>query len=163
MDSKTRHHLEEIFLEVSRGATRKKLYALRAEQDGAPQLARLFRAIAVSEEAQATRLLIQLRGQTGKNEENCTLTFTEEIPELISRYEQAAETAEKAGNKAMHSAFFQSARVERKHLSLKKKLDRNSALATDYHVCGFCGFIMEGEAPDNCPICTAPPSRFKEV
>lgn len=163
MDTNTRQHLERTFLEVSRAATRKKIYGLRAQQDGEPQLARLFRAMAVSEEAQALRLLLQLRGQTGKNEENCQLAFEEEIPELISAYEGAAETAEQAGNKAMHSAFSQSSRVERKHLVLKKKLDKNSSLDTAYHVCGFCGFIMEGRAPDNCPICTAPSSRFKEV
>lgn len=163
MDAATRQHIEEAFLEVSRGATRKKLYGLRAEQDGELQLARLFRAIAVSEEAQALRLLFQLRGQTGKNEENCQLAFAEEIPELISRVEQAAETAEKSGERAMYSAFSQSARVGRKHLILKKKLDKNRGLDTAYHVCTFCGFIMEGDAPDNCPICSAPASRFKKV
>lgn len=163
MDAKTRQHIEETFLEVSRAATRKRLYGLRAEQDGETQLARLFRAIAVSEEAQACRLLLQLRGQTGKNAENCQTAFAEEIPDLIRRYEQAAETAKNGSEKAMHSAFSQSAKVQRKHLSLKKKLEKNSAMETPYHVCGFCGFVMEGNAPDNCPICSAPARRFKEV
>ena len=163
MDTKTRQHIEETFLEVSRAAIRKKLYALRAEQDGKIQLARLFWAIAVSEEAQAYRLLLQLRGQTGKNAQNCQTAFAEEIPDLISRYEQAAETAKNGGEKAMHSAFSQSAKVQRKHLTLKKKLNKNDTIDTPYHVCGFCGFVMEGNAPGNCPICTAPASRFKEV
>ncbi|MBU1138924.1 MAG: hypothetical protein KKA76_08110 [Proteobacteria bacterium] len=163
MDTKTRQHIEEIFLQVSRAAIRKKLYGLRAEQDGDIQLARLFRAIAVSEEAQARRLLLQLRGRTGKNAENCQTAFAEEIPDLISRYEQAAETAESGGEKAMHFAFSQSARVQRKHLSLKKKLEKNRDMESAYHVCGFCGFVMEGSAPDNCPICSAPASRFQKV
>lgn len=163
MDAKTRQHIEATFLEVSRAALRKKLYALRAEQDGEPQLARLFRAIAVSEEAQTSRLLLQLRGQTGSNSQNCQTAFTEEIPQLISHYEEAAETAKNGGEKAMFHAFSQSARVQRKHLSLKRKLEKDSNLETPYHVCGFCGFVMEGEAPETCPICTAPSSRFKKV
>jgi rubrerythrin len=163
MDSKTRQQIEKAFVKVSRAAIRKKVYSLRAEQDGELQLARLFRAIAVSEEAQACRLLIQLRGQTGKNVQNCQAAFTEEIPDLISHYEEAAKIAENGGEKAMSSAFSQSARIQRKHLSLKKKLDKNSGLKNPYHVCGFCGFIMEGDAPTNCPICSAPASRFKRV
>lgn len=163
MDPKTHLHIEEIFLEVSRAATRKKIYGLRAKQEGETQLARLFQAIGISEEAQALRLLLQLRGATGNNEENCTSAFAEEIPALLAHYEAAAERAEKGGERAMHSAFSQAGRVQRKHLSLKKKLERDSDRETAYHVCGFCGFIMEDQAPANCPICSAPASRFKEV
>lgn len=163
MDNNTRIQTEKSFLEVSRGAARNKLYALRAEQDGNGQLARLFRAIAFSEEAQALRFLLQLRGQTGKNEQNCTVAFAEEIPGLINHYEKATDIAIQAGERAMESAFSQSAKVSRIHLSLKKKLEKDTAKDSPYNVCSFCGFIMEGRVPDNCPICTAPASRFKEV
>jgi rubrerythrin len=30
------------------------------------------------------------------------------------------------------------------------------------HVCGVCGFTMEGEAPDTCPVCGTPKDQFKE-
>jgi rubrerythrin len=163
MDNDTRIDIEKSFLEVSRGAARKKLYALRAEQDGNKQLARLFRAIAISEEAQAIRFLIQLRGQTGTNNQNCKSAFEEEIPGLMNQYEQAMDTAAKAGERAMESAFSQSAKVEHIHLSLKKKLENDPGKDSLYHVCTFCGFIMENHAPDKCPICTAPAKRFKEV
>lgn len=163
LENKTNSHVEECFLKVSRAAARKKLYALRAEQDGNAQLARLFRAIAVSEDAQAIRLLIQLRGQTGSNEQNYQTAFEEEIPSLIEQYEQGAETAAEAGERAMGFAFRQSAKVERIHLSLKMKLEKDAARDKSYHVCTFCGFIMEDHAPDTCPICTAPASRFKQV
>jgi rubrerythrin len=162
MDSTTRRQTEELFLEVSRAATRKKLYSLKAAQSGQQQLSRLFRAIAISEEAQAKRLLIQLRGQTGSNSENSNAAFSEEIPTLIRNYADAAETAQRAEENAMNSVFSQCANVQRKHLSLQKKLESDSDLDTSYHVCGFCGFIMAGKAPKNCPICTAPTSRFVE-
>ena len=162
MDTATRQQIEEAFLEVSRTAARKTIYALRAEQNGRSQLAKLFRAIALSEKAQALRLLIQLRGRTGTNQENCWTAFEEEAPSLIRKYEEAARIAENAGERGMQSAFSQSSRVQRMHLSLKKKLDEDQAKDTPYHVCSFCGFIMEDHAPEKCPICTAPSSRFIE-
>ena len=163
MDNTTRIEIEKSFLEVSRAAARKKLYALRAEREGNSQLARLFRAIAISEEAQATRFLLQLRGQIGNNQQNCKTAFKEEIPHLRDQYEHAMDIAATAGERAMQSAFSQSAKVQRVHLSLSRKLENNPAVETAYHVCSFCGFIMEGHAPDNCPICTAPTSRFKKI
>ncbi len=163
MDKTTRREVEKSFLEVSRAAARKKIYALRAEQDGEGQLARLFRAIAISEEAQATRLLLQLRGQTGTNYQNCKTSFEEEIPNLKKQYERAMEKAAAAGERAISSLFAQSAKVERIHLNLKKKLETASTKDTSYHICSFCGFIMENRAPEKCPVCTAPASRFKNI
>ena len=163
MDKSTRIEIEKCFLDVSRAAARKKLYAMRAEHEGNIQLARLFRAIALSEEAQATRLLLQLRGQTGNSLQNCKNAFEQEIPALKDQYEHAMDIAAATGERAMQSAFSQSAKVQRVHLSLSKKLESNPASKTAYHVCSFCGFIMESHAPDNCPICTAPASRFKKV
>ena len=164
IERKTRKHMEAAFLEVSRAAARKKLYALRAEYDGYKQLAKLFRAMAISEDAtQALRLLIQLRGQIGKNEQNCQAAFEEEIPHLITQYEQAVETAVKAGERTMQSVFLQSTKVERIHPGLKKKLEHNQGKENSYHVCTFCGFIKEEKAPEKCPICTAPARRFQKV
>jgi rubrerythrin len=28
------------------------------------------------------------------------------------------------------------------------------------HVCSICGFTMEGDAPDKCPVCGAPKAKF---
>lgn len=62
----------------------------------------------------------------------------------------------------MQAAFSQSARAHRIHLTLRK--DPNSTTTkSSYYVCTFCGFIMEGDAPDKCPICTAPADRFKRT
>jgi len=42
MDKSTRIEIEKCFLDVSRAAARKKLYAMRAEQEGNIQLADFF-------------------------------------------------------------------------------------------------------------------------
>jgi len=28
------------------------------------------------------------------------------------------------------------------------------------HICGVCGYIMDGETPDKCPICKSPSTKF---
>ena len=163
MNTTTRLHIEKAFLQASCNAARKKIYALRAAQSGDTQLAKLFRAIALSEDAQALRFLLQLRGQTGSSEQNRRTAFEEEIPALIQTYLTGEDIAEKEQERAMQSAFSQSARVQRMHLSLEKKLAKDSSKTNSYHVCSFCGFVMESNAPDECPICTAPTSRFTSV
>ncbi|MDO9043534.1 MAG: hypothetical protein Q7U64_14515 [Desulfocapsaceae bacterium] len=165
MNQLLQEQLQKIFMEMARGAARKKIYAMRAEQEGNKALASLFLAISNSESAQATRFLIQLRGQTGPHEQNCSWAFDQEIPATINLFEQTGQLASDLQEKAMHSACSQSAKVQRMHLSLKKKRDRKNTQnnTTNYHVCQFCGFIMEDKAPENCPICTAPASRFQEV
>ena len=30
------------------------------------------------------------------------------------------------------------------------------------HVCSVCGFTVEGDAPDQCPVCGSPKDKFKE-
>ncbi len=163
MDRKTRTQVEKSFLTLSRSSARKKLYALRAEQAGEKQLARLFRAIAASEEAQATRFLLQLRGRTGDNDHNIDTAFNKELPALIQHYQQAAQIAAEAGETAMQSAFTQSSKVSRIQQNLRKKLELDPQKNTSYQVCSFCGFIMEHQAPEHCPVCTAPADRFKEI
>lgn len=168
MDQELTKQLQALFLETSRGAARNKMYALRAKKEGNLGLAALFTAISLSEDAQARRFLVQLRGQTGNSSTNILKSFTEEIPTTITLYEAAAQQAENCRDKAIHSACSQSARVQRMHLSLNKKLERKMASPentsdSSYHICRFCGFIMEGQAPETCPICTAPTSRFTEI
>ena len=155
--------LAELFLATSRGAARKAIYALRARQDGETALAALYQAMGESEAAQARRFLVQLRGRTGRGEDDRATCFGRETPALIERYQAAAKAAEEAGEKALHSAFSQSERVEKIFLALEKKLAQGKP-GGQYQVCRFCGFIKEGtEAPEHCPICTAPAGRFQEV
>jgi rubrerythrin len=163
MNQPTRLQTETLFLEVSVAASRNKIYALRAAKEGDKQPAKLFSAIALSKEAQAQRLLLQLRGQTGTSQENTRRAFTVEIPSLLTQYETAAKIAEQAKERGMYTTFSQSARVERMHIQLQKKLDASSSKACSYHICSFCGFIMENRTPEKCPICTASAHRFKTL
>jgi rubrerythrin len=55
--------------------------------------------------------------------------------------------------------------VEKIHAALYKKaleaLGKNEEV--DYYVCQVCGNTVEGEPPDQCPICKAMKKMFKKI
>jgi rubrerythrin len=61
--------------------------------------------------------------------------------------------------------FSQARDVEAFHAKLyKKALDNLIAeRSTEYYVCTVCGYTVERNVPEICPICDAPKSKFKKV
>ena len=58
--------------------------------------------------------------------------------------------------------------VEKTHFELYSKaletLNADQDLSpASILVCGFCGHTAVAEAPDKCPVCGAPKTKFKEV
>jgi len=56
--------------------------------------------------------------------------------------------------------------TEKEHKKLYEKAKEAVSKKKDVdlgpvQVCGVCGFTLEGEAPDNCPICKAKKEMFK--
>jgi len=91
MNQRLEEQLRQLFLKMTSGSARKKIYALRAKQEGQTELADLFSAISSSEAAQAARILVQLRGQTGSNAQNSVQAFEQELPTTIEAYEKTAQ------------------------------------------------------------------------
>ena len=52
----------------------------------------------------------------------------------------------------IHAALYQTA---------LENLGKNAAV--DYYVCQVCGDTVEGEPPDECPICKAKKQAFKKI
>jgi rubrerythrin len=52
----------------------------------------------------------------------------------------------------VHAQLYSKAIVALKN---KKELEK-----VEYYVCTVCGNTVEGEAPDKCPICGSPKSKF---
>jgi rubrerythrin len=55
--------------------------------------------------------------------------------------------------------------VEKIHAALYQKMLDNLGKTPDayYWVCQVCGMTVEGEAPDECPVCKAKKQAFKKV
>lgn len=158
----TREALQQAYAGEAKAALRLRLYADRADEEGYPQIAKLFRVIAASEEIHGARALRVLR-EIGGTEENLAASFAAEQRVAQVAYGDFVRQAEAEGNQAAVLHFSQSRDVEETHAGLYKAA-MNHLLAerqTTYHLCLVCGYVADGVLPEVCPVCGAGRERFK--
>ena len=165
MTDKTEKNLAYAFAAESKAATRNAAFAVKADREELPQMAKLFRAVSEAESVHARRFLLMMRGKIGSTEENLEAAFENEIKANAEEYPKLIKDATDENQERAVKAFSQSRDVEIGHSELYKKALNNmiGGRETDYHVCGVCGYISEDDAPDNCPICGAVKGKFKGV
>lgn len=153
--------LYQAYTGEAKASLRLKVYAERAEEEGYPQIAKLFRVIAFSEEIHGARAL-QVLGKVKSTEENLAASFESETRVAGVAYDTFIKLAEAEGNMAAVLHFSQSRDVEEVHGKLYKEAmghlmeERN----TTYHVCKVCGYVSDGVLPDECPVCGATKEQF---
>jgi len=163
----TQENLKEAFAGESQANRSYLFFAEKADKDGHPQVARLFRAVAEAETVHA-RSHFSTLGAIKSTEENLETAIGGERHEFTKMYPEFIETTRTEGNKRAEITFDFANKVEKIHHSLyeqaRKALAGGQPLEDKpYFVCQVCGYTVAGEAPDNCPICQAPKSRFKPV
>ncbi|HOF05482.1 MAG TPA: rubrerythrin family protein [Syntrophales bacterium] len=153
--------LYQAYVGEAKAALRLKVFADKAEKDGYPQIAKLFRVIAFSEEIHGTRALRLLR-EVKSTEENLAASFESEQKVAGVAYDEFIKMAEKAGNKAAVLHFSQSRDVEEVHAKLYKEAMTHllEARETTYYVCKVCGYVSDGVLPEECPFCGAKKEMF---
>jgi rubrerythrin len=166
MRSMTQDNLKAAFAGESQAHLRYAVFAEQAEREGLANVARLFRAASLSEQIHAASHLRSLGG-IGKSAQNletalCGEDF--EIAEMYPAYVEVAQLQEEAGaKKSMERALA----AEKVHSRLYGQA-RESAVGGkdvelgDMFVCEVCGFTMEGEVPERCPVCGALHTRFRK-
>ncbi len=159
MGLNTRKNLEKLFTEESIAAARAEIFALKAKMDGLSHIAALFRAVSASKSVHARRFLRLLRGSIGSNEDNLKEIF--ENSGNIDVYSRCKDDAETEGEKIIGHTFEQTLEVEKGISSLYPFALKDRVIS--YFVCGVCGHIHIGEAPDHCPVCNAIKSKFKKA
>jgi len=161
---KTEQNLKEAFAGESQANRKYLAFAKKADAEGHPQVARLFRAAAMAETVHAHAHLRALKG-VGSTEANLKEAIGGETHEFQSMYPQMITDAEAEGNKEAQRSFEYANAVEKVHAALYQKAleSLGSNAATDYHVCSVCGNTVEGEPPEKCPICGAPRKAFEKV
>lgn len=164
MSNQLEKNLAHAFAEESKGAVRNKAYVLKAEKDGYPELACLFKAVSNAKSVHARRFLNLMRGKIGTTEENLEAALKNEISAAQVVYPAMVEEA-KGAAKAVKKAFMQSRKTDEEYKDLLKKFMQEKDKQGDrvYYVCQICGHIHVGFIPDNCPVCKAVPGRFKKV
>jgi len=149
-------------------ANRKYLaFAQKADEDGFPQVAKLFRAAAEAETVHAHAHLRVMGGinETAKNLEEAIAGEGHEFKEM---YPGFLAEAQAEGLKPAEFSFKNALAVEEIHYGLYTKAlgavnSGEDLAATAIYVCPVCGNTVEGSVPDTCPVCNVPGSKFFEV
>ena len=165
--SSTEENLQEAFAGESQANRRYLFFADKAEKEGYPQVARLFRAAAEAETIHARNHFAAMDG-VGSTRDNLVAAAMGEHYEFTRMYPPFIEQAESEGNKRAQTSFNYANEVEQihhKHFEEAiKAFDTGQKLVDEpYFVCQVCGNTVAGEAPEKCPICGAPGSSFKRV
>lgn len=163
--TKTEQFLKEAFAGESQANRKYLAFAAKADQEGFPQVARLFRAAAEAETVHAHAHLRVLNG-IRSTKENLEEAIQGETHEFKSMYPEMIEAAKAEGQKAAERSFSFANEVEKIHANLYQALHDSLGKSTDtypYYVCPVCGMTAEKEAPETCPVCGAKGSVFKKV
>lgn len=157
MTEKTNENLAAAFAGESQANRKYLAFAKKAEQEGHPQVAKLFRAIAEAETIHAHSHLRQMK-VVGSTAENLKAAIAGETYEFESMYPAMIAEAEAAGEKLAARSFTYANEVEKVHAALYAAalagLD-GAAEDVDYYICEVCGHTVAGKPDGKCPICNA--------
>lgn len=162
--SKTEGNLKAAFAGESQANRKYLAFAQKADQEGYPQVARLFRAVAAAETVHAHSHLRALGG-VGGTADNLKEAISGETYEFKTMYPPMIAEAEAEGHDAAAHSFSFANHVEKVHAELYKKVLDSLADPTpvDYYVCSVCGHTVEHQAPHSCPVCGSMAKAFNKI
>jgi rubrerythrin len=163
----TTDNLKEAFAGESQANRKYLAFAKKAEQDGYPQVAKLFRAAAEAETVHAHAHL-RVLGGIKDTAANLEIAVEGEGFEFQQMYPKFVAEAEKEGNKNALTSFKYALAVEEVHHGLYKKAleavkSGKDLVAAKIFVCPVCGNTFPGEPPDTCPVCRVDRTKFVEI
>ncbi|MFH1092590.1 MAG: rubrerythrin family protein [Candidatus Omnitrophota bacterium] len=157
MHEMTKQNLQNAFAGESQAHMKYLIFADTAEKEGKINVARLFRAIAYAEKVHAGNHL-KVLGGIGSSKENLPVALSGEHFEVEEMYPAYLAEAEKQGEKDAAISTQYALEAEKIHEAMYKR----TKAAVDAHrdielgevyVCPVCGFTVEKNRPDFCPIC----------
>jgi len=163
----TLDNLKAAFAGESQANRKYLAFAKQAEDEGKPQIARLFRAAAEAETVHAHAHLRAMKG-IGTTAQNVQAAIEGEHYEFVEMYPTFLEEARREGHHDAARSFEYALAVEQVHHRLYTKaaeaLQKGQDLpAASIFVCPVCGNTEVGARPDRCDICGVPGSRFVEI
>ena len=161
---KTEKNLAEAFAGESQANRKYLAFAKKADEEGYPMAAKLFRAAADAETVHAHNHL-RVMGGIQSTADNLKAAVSGETFEFKDMYPQMIEDAKGENQDEAKLSFNFANKVEAIHADLYQKyLDNlgNNA-ETAIFVCQVCGNTVEGAAPDKCAVCGNPKEKFNEI
>jgi rubrerythrin len=162
----TEDNLKAAFAGESQAHIKYLAFADKAAAENFPNIARAFKANSYAEQVHATNHLKTLSGigATAQNLEAAVGGENFEVEEMYPAYLAVAEAQEeKAAAFTLNAAMA----AEKVHEGIYRIAKETVTAGEDIefkpiHVCSVCGFTVEGNAPDKCPVCGAPKQKFVE-
>jgi rubrerythrin len=162
----TPSNLKEAFAGESQANRKYLAFAKKAEQEGFPVVARLFRAAAEAETIHALGHLQAMNG-IGSTADNLQAAFDGETHEYTTMYPPMLKQAE-AENHPAKRMFKYAAKAEEVHaklytLAIEAVKAGKDLSTTAFYLCPVCGHIELGQPPANCPICGNKGANFVKM
>ena len=166
MRKMTQANLEAAFAGESQACIKYTIFADKAERQGYPEVARLFRAIAYAEQVHATNHLRELGG-IGDTVANLAAAIEGENHENVEMYPAFDAVAKLQGEKGAVRSIHYALEAEKIHEVMYGEAKESVAAGKDIesapvYVCPVCGHTVIGEAPDKCPVCGLPKKKYHE-
>ncbi len=167
MKKMTENALLDSFCGESQAHIKYLIYAEKAEEDGKPNLARLFRAISHAEYVHAKNHFKALGKLNGTAENVAAAESGEdfEIEEMYPSYNAIANLQkEDAALRSIHYAI-EAEKIHRDYYRKAEDLVKAGKDVEDgkIYVCPVCGYTHsgDGDLPEKCPVCGVPKGKFK--
>lgn len=162
----TKENLKEAFAGESQANQKYRAFAKKAERDGFPNIAKLFKTAAEAERIHAEGHLNALDG-IGTTVENLKEAIDGETYEYKEMYPPMLSQAEADNHKAKRM-FKYAVEAEDVHAQLYKlalaAAEQGKDLdVTDFYLCPVCGHIEFGKPEENCPICGTLAAKYVKL
>ena len=163
----TQDNLADAFAGESQANRKYLAFAAKADKDGFPNVAKLFRAAAAAETVHAHAHL-RAMGGIKDTTDNLAEAIEGEGFEFQKMYPPYLKEAQDDGNKPAEMTFRNALAVEEVHYNMYSEaleaVKGGSDLAErKVYVCEICGNTVYDGAEDKCSVCGAPAGKFVEV
>jgi rubrerythrin len=164
MKKMTEENVKSALAGESQAHIKYAAFSEKAAAENLPNVARAFKAASYSEQVHATNHLKTLSG-IGSTKENLAAAAGGENFEIEEMYPAYLAVAQAQDEKTAVMFLNAALLAEKVHLGIYQAAQKAVESGKDIafkaiHICSMCGFTMEGDAPDKCPVCGAPKEKF---
>ncbi len=161
----TEKTLQEAFTGESEANTKYQLYAETARSDGFENIARLFEAVAYAERVHARNHLRALgkKMNLGDNLQDAIAGENFEVEEMYQAYLAVAKLQEEKAAATSHRYALEAEKIhaEKYANALKAVQSGQDIQMNEIYICPTCGYTVEDQAPERCPVCGMSGDKFR--
>lgn len=161
--STTIENIKEAFAGESQASQKYRVFAKKAEREGFPNVARLFRTAAEAERIHAEGHLAALDA-VGSTADNLRAAFEGETYEYTTMYppmvEQAIADTHKAKRMFGYALDAEAVHAKLYTMALEAVTQGKDLADVEFYLCPICGNIEIGKPTEPCKVCGTKPDKF---